>query len=626
MAIKASLQDIPIQPTGSIAQKAKEIDEDTIGILPYAQALAKFIEECDTPMTVGLQGDWGIGKTSLMNLIKGILTHKNCVKIDFNTWSYSQFGQDEYIGLACIEALSKKVRDGLEKRLPKKDEGLKEKFEKANSTVWNVIRSVTVKVPGVNVNVGDLADAATGNEPKVYEDLADQMFQFKKQFEELVRLWTQLKSDNRIVIFIDDLDRVKPIKSLELLESIKNFMDIPGCVFVLAVDYEVVQMGMAEKLGVDLQKTSGKSFFDKIIQLPFGMPDSSYDIDQYLMKLITKIDYTHFKSYGETPEGSFRKSHKRLPDGDIGFFRDITICTVGRNPRSIKRVMNYAKLLNDIRTKFSKKTPEKDDMLVLYALICMQIAWPELFSYLVKNPTADTISDLESWDYLNSLPEAKKLFERVPDEDATKNNISTFFDTLFSLLDKDQNGQIDSREMDPILTMMELSKMTNVSTTQKPREYLIETLFKNNNSEPNKKVRDEFVNNVFVQSEWFRNNQLGYKKSGSRYVTLVHNRSQIGSIVSIKKRPFVFRLAHSQTNITDYLENRNWVKDYFNRGESLLLEKIVRGTNESEANLTGYGNTIIDYEEMYKSKLDEELMIRLLNNIYSFLTNQQRTK
>jgi hypothetical protein len=626
MAIKASLQDIPVQTPERIKglKGAKEIDEDTIGILPYAQALATFIEDCDTPMTIGLQGDWGIGKTSLMNLIKGILTHSDCIKIDFNTWSYSQFGQDEYLGLACIEALTKKVKDGLEDRpaIGKKNDSLKEKFDNASSTLWNVIQSVTVKVPGVNVNVGEVADKIQGKEHKVYEDLADQMFQFKKQFEALVKLWTEKKEPkNRVVIFIDDLDRVKPIKSLELLESIKNFMDIPGCVFVLAVDYEVVQMGMAEKLGVDLQKTSGKSFFDKIIQLPFEMPNSSYDIDQYLMHLITKINYTQFKS-----EGQFREKQSGLIDGDIGFFRNITVCTVGRNPRSIKRVMNYAKLLDDIRTKFSSKTPEKNDMLVLYALICMQIAWPELFSYLAKNPTADTVSELESWDYLNSLPEAKRLFERVPDEDAVKNNISTFFDTLFSLLDKNSDGQISSKEMEPVLTMMELAKMTNVSTTQRPREYLVETLFQNNNGEPNKKVRNDFLKNVFMQSELYRNNQLEYKKSGSRYVTLVYDRKQIGSIVSIKKRPFVFRLAISQTDINDYLENRNWVKDYFNRGESLLLEKIVRGTNESEANLTGYGNTIIDYEEMYKSKLDEELMIRLLNNIYSFLTNQQRTK
>ena len=128
MAVRASLQDLPVQASGNIAQKTKQIDEDTIGILPYAQALAKFIENCDTPMTVGLQGDWGIGKTSLMNLIKGVLTNTTCVKVDFNTWSYSQFGQDEYLGLACIEALTKKVKDSLEQStyLGRKNESLRE--------------------------------------------------------------------------------------------------------------------------------------------------------------------------------------------------------------------------------------------------------------------------------------------------------------------------------------------------------------------------------------------------------------------------------------------------------------------------------------------------------------------
>ena len=622
MAIKGSLQDLPVQ-TPKIKQglkHAKNIDEDTIGILPYAQALATFIEDCDTPMTVGLQGDWGIGKTSLMNLIKGILTNTECVKVDFNTWSYSQFGQDEYLGLACIEALTKKVKEGLEERpVLKKNDDLIEKFGKASSTVWNVIKSVTVKVPGVNVNVGEIADKIQGKEPKAYEDLAGLMFEFKEQFGDLVKLWTEKKEpENRIVIFIDDLDRVKPIKALELLESIKNFMDIPGCVFVLAVDYEVVQMGMSQKLGVDLQKTSGKSFFDKIIQLPFTMPDSSYDIEAFLKELINKIEFTWFSRPADF------KEHDRLPDGHIGFFRDITTCTVGRNPRSIKRVMNYAKLLADIRKKFAtgKEKASKDDMLVLYALICMQIAWPEIFSYFSKNPTADTISDLESWEFLDKLPEAKKLFERVPDEETVKNNISTYFDTLFTLLDENEDGEISTEEMKPVHTMMKLAKMTNVSNTQKPREYLIDTLFEKNNGHPKKKERMDFVKNIFIPSEWYSNNQLSYKRSGSRYITLVHDRRQIGSIVSIKKRPFVFRLAKSPISITDYLENREWYKNLLNENENIKLEKIIRGTNANEANLTGFGNTIIDYLEMYKMNLDEESMIRLLNNIYTFITTQ----
>ena len=112
------------------------------------------------------------------------------------------------------------------------------------------------------------------------------MMEFRDNFSEMVNLWVEGDDKKRVVICVDDLDRVQPVIALELLESIKNFLDVEGCVFVLAVDYEVVQQGMKEKLGVDIQKTSGKSFFDKIVK-PFNMPKSSYDLKKYIGDLIT---------------------------------------------------------------------------------------------------------------------------------------------------------------------------------------------------------------------------------------------------------------------------------------------------------------------------------------------------
>ena len=177
-----------------------------------------------------------------------------------------------------------------------------------------------------------------------------------------------------MVIFIDDLDRVKPIKALELLEGIKNFIDVEGCVFVLAVDYEVVQSGMAQKLGVDLQKTSGKSFFDKIIQLPFAMPTNNYERRIHPRPLLIQIQFERFKD-----ASAFKQD-------DSEFFHNITISTVGRNPRSIKRVINYADLLNKIRANFRDREQRVTtlDMQVLCS-ICMQITWPELFTYFTRH-------------------------------------------------------------------------------------------------------------------------------------------------------------------------------------------------------------------------------------------------
>ncbi|MEZ4251956.1 MAG: P-loop NTPase fold protein [Polyangiales bacterium] len=49
---------------------------------------------------------------------------------------------------------------------------------------------------------------------------------------------------DRIVVFVDDLDRILPDRAVEILEALKNFVDVPGCVFVLACDYEVVKKGL----------------------------------------------------------------------------------------------------------------------------------------------------------------------------------------------------------------------------------------------------------------------------------------------------------------------------------------------------------------------------------------------
>ena len=75
------------------------------------------------------------------------------------------------------------------------------------------------------------------------------MLQFKEEFERLIKEILEQEKyrdyQTKVVFFIDDIDRVRPEKALELLESLKNFLDVEGCVFILAIDYEVVQIGMA---------------------------------------------------------------------------------------------------------------------------------------------------------------------------------------------------------------------------------------------------------------------------------------------------------------------------------------------------------------------------------------------
>ena len=90
------------------------------------------------------------------------------------------------------------------------------------------------------------------------------------------------------------MDRIEPKDAVKILELLKNIFSLPYCVFILAIDYQVVIKGLKDKFG-DLTENNERefrSFFDKIIQLPFVMPVSSYSTGEYVLSLLKDINFT----------------------------------------------------------------------------------------------------------------------------------------------------------------------------------------------------------------------------------------------------------------------------------------------------------------------------------------------
>lgn len=88
---------------------------DEFEIEDYIGGLAEFIEECNTPLTLSIQGSWGTGKTSIMNLVNNRLKEDNAEKgeriipIWFNTWQFSQFNMSEQLPISLISSLINKL-------------------------------------------------------------------------------------------------------------------------------------------------------------------------------------------------------------------------------------------------------------------------------------------------------------------------------------------------------------------------------------------------------------------------------------------------------------------------------------------------------------------------------------
>ena len=94
---------------GVIDEPISESSKDNLDLSIHANSLIKYIEETDTPITIGIQGEWGSGKTSLINSIKHVLSEKTIYRqIWINSWEYSLLSTPEE---SLMKIVSKIIRN-----------------------------------------------------------------------------------------------------------------------------------------------------------------------------------------------------------------------------------------------------------------------------------------------------------------------------------------------------------------------------------------------------------------------------------------------------------------------------------------------------------------------------------
>lgn len=188
---------------------------------------------------------------------------KDVIPVFFNTWQFSQFELGNSLAFSMIKVLLNKLQDD--------DSFIKHFTSVCSNALTTALKSVSI----YNINV----DLKKCTEKTVDDNYAEQIENLHQHFQEVVNNACQREHKDRVVIFVDDLDRLIPSKAVELLEVLKLFLDCKQCVFVLAIDYEVVIRGAIEKYGFasytsdkiddkerNREYEKGKSFFDKIIK------------------------------------------------------------------------------------------------------------------------------------------------------------------------------------------------------------------------------------------------------------------------------------------------------------------------------------------------------------------------
>jgi len=340
-------------------------------------------------MTIGIQGEWGSGKTSLlnnlMNLLDGVSKNTTYECIWVNTWEHSLLKTPEEALISIVTDISQQVT------LLNKDNKMAGQItatgKKLLSGAVRIAAGMTMGMAGQEV-AGELLETKVDNSiRKLREDLESFIDKIINDDQ------TQdIKNIKKIVFFIDDLDRIEPKDAVKVLELLKNIFSIKHCVFVLAIDYQVIIKGLKDKFGekTDENEREFRSFFDKIIQLPFTMPTSQYSVAEYVTGLLQDIGFVN-----------------KSDDFDMQVINEVLENTIGSNPRSIKRLINNLSLLNilnKIKQKRSESSFSLDERILEFSLVCCQVAFPKIYELLSYKPEIDEWDD----DFAFSITEKKE--------------------------------------------------------------------------------------------------------------------------------------------------------------------------------------------------------------------------
>lgn len=158
---------------------------------------------------------------------------------------------------------------------------------------------------------------------------------FLNEFESSLQEWigeTITKANERMVIFIDDLDRCMPEVALQVLESLKLYLNIPDLIFVVGVDRDVINELVAaryKRKGLSSEKS--RDYLAKMFQVEVTIEPSHRQIQQFFADQLDQL------ANDEDSEDFWQTS---LSDEERNIFREVLLGLARQNPREVKRLLN----------------------------------------------------------------------------------------------------------------------------------------------------------------------------------------------------------------------------------------------------------------------------------------------
>lgn len=320
---------------------------DPLGFDKAAEDLAALILDSShsTPFTLGVEASWGMGKSSLMGALQERLQAVPWVtSTQFNAWT----AEEGRVLEAFVKTVLERIGPGLLSRALYRQKAI---------GMLRLPATIIASKLGIS-SVVDTAWQKLAKDPTGRNEL-------HQLLDKAVGSWrrrrAQGKQDRLLCVFVDDLDRCSPAVVLEVLEAMKLYLDVPGMVFVVGYDEDIVSEVVQRDRGYGDDRARARSYLEKFIQISYRIPRPDGDQSDALVESLLKASGVG-ALLGESE-------------------RQLVLERSAWNPRRIKRFINSFVLVNGLDRQLREFHPQS-----LVRVLLLQMYFPQ-FTRLLERPS-----------------------------------------------------------------------------------------------------------------------------------------------------------------------------------------------------------------------------------------------
>lgn len=298
-----------------------ETTQDLLNFKVVADTAAQMIKDGNgQPVSIGVSGSWGVGKSSLVQMIgeslKGLDGGKNYIFINFNAWLYQ--GYDD-ARMALLQKVADKIMEESEARKTCVDKA-KEFIKRINwlrtAKFMAPVASGIIAGGAVAGPVGSFIGAVSGLLGQSGIPSQEDLSKIKESYNQVAPDLQKLLNDKEeksvpkeiaalrslfqellenleltLIVLVDDLDRCLPNTAISTLEAMRLLLFIPQTAFIIAADEQMIRNAVRSHFGnIDLSDELVTSYFDKLIQIPLRVPRlGANEVKGYLILLLADL-------------------------------------------------------------------------------------------------------------------------------------------------------------------------------------------------------------------------------------------------------------------------------------------------------------------------------------------------